>query len=799
MNPIIRYNNNLFFKTNIAILDLMVKIFFVFLFFNIISISLIQAQDHSDIEISIPPFLNPLDILDLKKMEVIIESKKIDCGNFDDDDVKGFSECSASLPERTKKLTVEKTVDIFIKAITEKVHERMLKNSDIGDIKSSVNGIIVGKADITEGWDKKEINYECEIKAVIEVSISEKLRKSLVEECDTEYAQMVLNRLDLYHGIIDGEYGTKTTNAVTKFQKAQAIDTTVKIDNETCRKLIKLNDKLGYKHEEPITGMEFVFIPGGTFCMGSQDEGLIENVYVDSFYIGKYEVTNAQFKKFIEDSDEATSSGDDNKPVINVSWKDAVNFANWLSCKSGKIFRLPSEAEWEYVCKYADEYHLSTTVEISQPNAGICDMLGSVWEWVDDTYNSSKRCDSYDDSIDKIINPRCAGEEKDLRVMRGGWDDQLKHVRCCYRWFYPPEIGLPQTGFRLVLEQPLKRGKKSDECKKRKPVKAGFVYASPVGDGGWTFSHEIGRKNLENLSFVHETDYIELIPGKNSEVVHAVKELIDRGFNLIFTTIPGMEQIHNVAEQNKDIIFMNYSGKGDKALPNVGSYSGRMYEPRYLTGMIAGSMTKSNIIGYVAAFEVPEVIRGINAFTLGARSIKEDVTVWVAWTNKWYDPDAERLAAEKLLDKGAEILTMHQNSPTVVQAVEKKGKFVIGYHSDMARFAPKTHLTAPIWNWTAFYEDVAERVYDGTWNPGQFWLDMNTDMITLASISDNISIEIKDKVDIKKKEIIDGEFHVFQGPIIANDNTLKVRGKRIMTDSEILQMDFFVEGVTDLD
>lgn len=326
-----------------------------------------------------------------------------------------------------------------------------------------------------------------------------------------------------------------------------------------------------------------------------------------------------------------------------------------------------------------------------------------------------------------------------------------------------------------------------------KDIKAGFIYVGPVGDGGWTYAHDLGRKEMEKLPFVKPSTYIESV-SEGSDAARVITNLVKKGHNVIFTTSFGfMDATINVAKRFKDVIFMHCSGY--KTAENVGTYFGRMYEPRYLSGIIAGSMTKSNIIGYVAAFPIPEVIRGINAFTLGVRSVNKDAIVKVVWTQTWFDPGTERNAAESLLDVGADVLAMHQDTPATLQAAENKGKYVIGYNSDMRSYAPKGFLTAPVWNWGAIYKYIAENIHNGTWKSEQIWWGMDKNAVDLAPISDSVPENVKTLVMDIKNQIVEGKIKIFSGPIKDQSGNIILPEGKTFTDTELLRMNFFVEGV----
>jgi basic membrane protein A len=220
-----------------------------------------------------------------------------------------------------------------------------------------------------------------------------------------------------------------------------------------------------------------------------------------------------------------------------------------------------------------------------------------------------------------------------------------------------------------------------------------------------------------------------------------------------------------------------------------------MYQPRYLTGIIAGEMTESNVIGYVAAHPIPEVIRGINAFTLGVRSVNPEDKVHVVWTQTWYDPAKEREAAESLLDVGADIIAQHQDTPAPQQAAEKRGNYSLGYNSDMSSFAPAAHLTAPIWNWEIIYDRVVNEVHDGTWSSSQYWGGLEDGVVGLAPYSDLVPQELRDQVEAAKATIVAGEWDVFTGPINNQAGEPWLAEGETMADGDMLGMSVFVEGV----
>ena len=326
-----------------------------------------------------------------------------------------------------------------------------------------------------------------------------------------------------------------------------------------------------------------------------------------------------------------------------------------------------------------------------------------------------------------------------------------------------------------------------------KKIKTGFIYVGPVGDAGWTYAHDEGRKAMETLPFVEPSTYIESVP-EGAESARVITGLVRKRHNLIFTTSFGyMDATLDVARRNKDVVFMHCSGY--KSAENVGNYFGRMYEPRYLSGIVAGKMTKANVIGYVAAFPIPEVIRGINAFTLGVQSVNPKAEVRVVWTQTWFDPGIERDAADSLLDVGADVLAMHQDAPATLQAAEARNAFVIGYNSDMRDFAPNAFLTAPVWNWGPLYSKIAQEVKDGTWKSESIWWGMKQELVQLAPISDRVPADVKALVEEQTAAIKSGSLHPFAGPVTDQDGTVQIAAGATPDDGHLLGMSYFVKGV----
>jgi len=270
--------------------------------------------------------------------------------------------------------------------------------------------------------------------------------------------------------------------------------------------------------------------------------------------------------------------------------------------------------------------------------------------------------------------------------------------------------------------------------------------------------------------------------------------MVDQGANVIFGTSFGFgEFMHNVAADYPDVAFLHCSGYLDAE--NMNNYFGRMYEPRFLSGLVAGMKTETNKIGYVAAYEIPEVIRGINAFTLGVKEVNPDAEVQVVWTHTWYDPANEKAAATSLIDNGADVIAQHQDTAAPQQGAEEKGAFAIGYHSITEEVAPDAYMTAPIWDFKPYYEEQVQKYMDGNWEPENVWLGMDEGMVLLAPLTDLAPEGAEAIVDEYEQKINSGEFHVFQGPLYDQDGNQLLEVGEVLTDEEMLSMDYFVEGV----
>jgi basic membrane protein A len=331
--------------------------------------------------------------------------------------------------------------------------------------------------------------------------------------------------------------------------------------------------------------------------------------------------------------------------------------------------------------------------------------------------------------------------------------------------------------------------------KGQKVVKAAWIYIGPRNDGGWTQAHDEGRQMVEEeLGDQVETAYLENVPEEPAAAARAIESFARKDFDIIFTTSFGyMDPTLEVAQKYPDIMFEHCSGF--KTADNMANYFGAMEEASYLAGMAAGGMTKTNTIGRVLAFPIPEVIRLTNAFTLGAREVNPEATVQSVFINTWFDPQKEKSAAQGLVDSGADVLSQHVDSPATGQAAEAAGAHWVGYDSDASQFAPDAWITAPVWNWGPYYVDRVKAVIDGTWESQSYYGYLSDGIVDIAPFGDSVPQELQDRVEAKKEEIAAGDFDVFAGPLVDQDGTTRFEKSEAPTLEERLSMDWFVEGV----
>ncbi|MEZ5411124.1 MAG: BMP family ABC transporter substrate-binding protein [Acidimicrobiales bacterium] len=326
------------------------------------------------------------------------------------------------------------------------------------------------------------------------------------------------------------------------------------------------------------------------------------------------------------------------------------------------------------------------------------------------------------------------------------------------------------------------------------PIKVAFVYVGPVGDAGWTRRHDEGRKELEAAMGAKViTTYVENVP-EGDEAEEVFERLAAEGNKVIFGTSFGYgDPMLAVAARHPETVFMHATGY--QTAENMGTYFGAAEEARYLSGMAAGAMTKSGVIGYVAAFPIPEVLRGIDAFTLGAQRVNPDVTVRVEWTSTWFDPVKEKSVAQDLIDGGADVMAQHQDTPSTGEAAQAAGGYWVGYNDDLSRFAPKAWLTGPVWDWGPFYISTVQQVIDGTWKSEQYYGNMADGLVTLAPVSSSVPVDVQAEIGEVQKQIVDGTFAPFTGPITRQDGTQVLAAGEVADLGQLLSLDYFVQGV----
>ena len=326
-------------------------------------------------------------------------------------------------------------------------------------------------------------------------------------------------------------------------------------------------------------------------------------------------------------------------------------------------------------------------------------------------------------------------------------------------------------------------------------MKVGFIYVGPTGDAGWTYRHDQARKYLEGkLPFV-KTSFVESV-SEGADVTRVLTTFARKDYKIIFATAAGyLDFTREVAKKFPDTVFMNIAA-WESNEKNVGQYYGRLHEGRYLTGIVAGKMTKSNIIGFVAAHPIPGVIFAINGFALGARSVNPAVKIKVVWTNTWYNPNVEKQAALSLVDIGADVIAQHQDTPSPLMGAAERGKYGIGSESNMSKFAPQAYLTGTIWDWGDFYVRMVEAVKDGSWEAKRYFGGLANGVVSIAPMGPMVSEDVKKLVEQKRQAIISGKLKIFKGPI--KDNTGKIRigdGEEPSFNEVYNKMDWVVEGV----
>lgn len=329
---------------------------------------------------------------------------------------------------------------------------------------------------------------------------------------------------------------------------------------------------------------------------------------------------------------------------------------------------------------------------------------------------------------------------------------------------------------------------------KAEPLKIAFAYVGPVGDGGWTFAHDTARKAVEKeFGDKVVTSFVENVP-ESADAERVIRDMATQGNKLIFgTTFGYMETMLKVAPDFKDVKFEH--GTGYKTAENMRTYDSRTYEGAYMAGVIAGKMTKSNTLGVVASVPIPEVIRNINSFTLGAQSSNPKVKTKVVWVNEWFNPPKETEAATSLINGGADVLFQNTDSPAVLKTAQDKGKRAFGWDSDMTAYGPKAHLASAIINWGPYYIKTTKDVLEGKWTTGSSWWGVKEGAIDIVSIAEDVPAETKAKVEEIKKGLADGTFVIWKGPIVDNTGKEQLAKDTAADDKFLGGLNFYVKGV----
>lgn len=329
----------------------------------------------------------------------------------------------------------------------------------------------------------------------------------------------------------------------------------------------------------------------------------------------------------------------------------------------------------------------------------------------------------------------------------------------------------------------------------QQPLKVAFVYIGPVGDGGWTYQHDLGRQALEKaMGAKVKTVHVENVP-ETADAERVIRQLAAGGNDMIFTTSFGyMEPTLKVAKLFPKVHFEHATGY--KSAANVVGYEARFYEGAYLLGVIAGSMTKTNTLGFIGSFPIPEVIRNIDAYTLGARSVNPKIKTKVIWVDTWYDPGKERQAAETLIAQGADMLCQNTDSPAAVQVAEEKGVHAFGWDSDMSKYGPHAHLTANTENWGVYYIDEVNKQLAGTWTGGRNtrW-GIKEGMVVLSPLNPAVPAAVAKLFEARKQAIVNGKLLPFAGPLKDNSGAVRVEAGQSLSEEQLLSIKWYVEGV----
>ena len=326
------------------------------------------------------------------------------------------------------------------------------------------------------------------------------------------------------------------------------------------------------------------------------------------------------------------------------------------------------------------------------------------------------------------------------------------------------------------------------------PLKIAFAYIGPVGDGGWSYAHDNARKAIEKeFGDKIVTTYVESVP-ESADAERVLRDFVGQGNQRVFGTSFGyMETMAKVAADHPEVKFEHATGY--KTAPNLSTYEARTYEGAYLAGIVAGAMTKTNTLGVVGSVAIPEVVRNINSFTLGAQSVNPKITTKVVWVNEWFSPPKETEAATSLINGGADVLFQNTDSAAVLKTAQEKGKRAFGWDSDMVAYGPKAHLGSAIINWTPYYTKAVKDALDGTWTSSRTWWGVKEGAIDLVSIAEDVPAETRARLDEVKKGLKDGSFAIWKGPLKDNAGKEILAAGVVADDKYMGGINFYIQGV----
>ncbi|MCL6553804.1 MAG: BMP family ABC transporter substrate-binding protein [Firmicutes bacterium] len=323
--------------------------------------------------------------------------------------------------------------------------------------------------------------------------------------------------------------------------------------------------------------------------------------------------------------------------------------------------------------------------------------------------------------------------------------------------------------------------------------KVAFIYVGPVGDAGWTFQHDQARRYLAQTVGA-DTKFVESVP-ETAEVARVMEQFIRQGYKIIFATAFGYQNFAlEVARRHPDVRIVGI-GPAIKLAPNVKTIYGRIWEGRYLTGLVAGKMTRTNVVGFVAAHPITTVVAGVNAFALGVWETNPNATIKVVWTRTWYDPPKEKAAAKALLDAGADVIGQHQDTPSALQAAAEAGRYGVGSESNMQRFAPQAYLTGTIWDWREVDAAIVRGILAGRFTSEDYYGGLVDKMVSLGPFHPSVPADVRALVDQRRRAIVAGSFQIFRGPLADQSGKERVPVGRAMSLKEILAFDWLLKGI----